>query len=226
MDRRVERSAQHIQVVASRPSTVVFGRTHDQRANAFFLLDKLLLQEVEQVGLFISLGPFPGNIVEEDCEGADSQIVHHSELVQHIHPVFICPFDVQSRMDRPDEVHLVRCSFLRQILDLCRFLFRIRLAPVRGTVVGIVLRPVDISIHLHLAIETELFDAVGMTPGIAVKAFDGSAEGDVGIVGDSAERKAFDSSSVGFDQLAQRLSGVEKATVVGDVDVDPFRLDD
>ena len=225
MDCRVERSAQHIQIVASRPGPVIFGRTHDQRADAFFLLDKLFLQEVEQVGLFVCLGPFTGNIVEEDCEGADSQIIHHTELVQHIHPVFICPFNVQARMDRPDEVYLVGGGFLHEILDLCCFLFRIRLAPVWGTVVRIVFRSVDIGVHLHLSIKTKLLDAVGMAPGIAVKTFDSSTVGDVRIVFDNSEWQCRIALSVGLGQLLQCLCCVEKTATVGNCNVDFFWCD-
>ena len=128
-------------------------------------------------------------------------------------------------MDCPDEVHLVGSGFLYQIFDLCRFLFRIRLAPVRGAVVGIVFRPVDIGVHLHFAIKTKLLDAVGVAPGIAVKTFNSSTIGDIGIVFDDTEWQRRITLPVGLSQLLQCLCCIEETATVGNGNLDSFGID-
>ena len=78
---------------------------------------------------------------------------------------------------------------MRELLELLCLLLWIRLSPVRRAVVRIVLRTVDIHVHLVAAVEVELAQTCGVAPRLAIEAFHHSSVGDIGIICDFKERQ-------------------------------------
>ncbi len=82
--------------------------------------------------------------------------------------VFIVPLDVHPRVNGPIEVDTPQFRTLVEFLQLLGFAFGIRLAPVVA-MIGVVLRAVDVDVHLVVAVEIELAEAVLMAPGLSVE---------------------------------------------------------
>ena len=128
-----------------------------------------------------------------------------------LHVAVILPMDVAPRMDGPDKVHLVGVGHPHQLGDLPRLGLGVRVAPtVAEAVEGVVLRAVDIGVHLGLAIEGELALARLKAPRQPVKPLDRPAEGHVRPILEGDARVA-----VGRQKLAQGLDAIEEARGVG-----------
>ena len=163
---------------------------------------------VEQFGLFLSASAFSGNVIEENSKRTDAEIIHLLEFLHEVVAVFRRPTNVSAGVDSPVEVHAASVRTIHQFTQLTGFLFGIRIAPVL-TVIGIVLRAVDIDVHLVATVEIELAQTVLMAPRTTVETFDGTAEGHIGPV----LHGAFFHLSLGH-HLAQGLHAIIKTAFV------------
>ena len=136
---------------------------------------------VEQFGLLLTARAFAGNIVKENGERTNAELIHLLELVHEIVAILRCPTNIAAGMDSPVEIHPAGVGTIHQFTQLSRFLFGIGVAPVL-TVVGIVLRAVDIDVHLVATVEIELAQTVFVTPRTTVEPFDRTTECHIGPV--------------------------------------------
>ena len=124
-------------------------------------------------------------------------------------------------MDGPVEVKTVFIGGLHQVGDIGCFLGGIRQAPVGRRVVGVVLRTVDVVVHLIAAQVIDDVLAHLVAPGRAVETFHHSAVGKGGIVVDFHHgQTAFGFGHGAFQHLAQRLESVECSALVEGIDSD------
>lgn len=117
----------------------------------------------------------------------------------------------------PVEVYAAELGALVELLDACGLVGGVCLAPV-CPVVGVVLRAVDVDVHLVAAVEVELAQAVLVAPWAAVESLDAPAEGHVGPVGNLANLE--------FSlrhHLQQGLHAIVQSAVVGTHDGGTFR---
>ena len=137
------------------PQPGIVRGTDDERSHPFIHLHEVLVQAVQQFGLFVGIGTFARDVVKEDGKRTDAQVVHPVELVYQVPVIFFIPPDVLPRMDGPDEVHPVAVARLHQLADVVRLFFRVRQAPVGTAVIRIVLRAVQVVVHLELAVKVD-----------------------------------------------------------------------
>ena len=152
-------------------------------------LHKHIVDIVEECCLLLALGALSPNIIEEDSKGTYAEVVHLFEFGHQMLTVLIVPLDIESRVDGPVKMHTTKFGTLVELLDTCSLFVGIRLAPV-GTVVGIILRTVDIHIHLMASIEVQLAQPMLMAPGTSVKTLDAAAERHVRPVRNPAHLKS------------------------------------
>ena len=165
------------------PTAVVFRRTHYERTNVALRLHEIRVDVVEKVCLLVSLCAFAPNVVEEYGERAHTKLIHGFELVHHGVTVSFCPLDIHPGVNCPVEVYTVLVCCIKKHLKACCFFGGIRHAPLVA-VVGVVLRTVDVNVHLVLRVEVELRKAVFLAPGSAIETFNYATERHVGEVGD------------------------------------------
>ena len=192
------------------PQTVVLRRTHQQRSNIPFHFDEVMINIIQQLHLLLRRCPFAGNIIKENGKGPYPQTIHAFELFHQQITVFRIPANVLSRMDSPIEKHFVPPRTFHQFFQLFGFLSRIGLAPVGRTVVRVVLRTVNIDIHLVAAIEIKLRQACFPAPGNAIETFHHTTVGYVGIIRHLHQRQFGQ-----CNQLDQRLHTVKNPSTVG-----------
>ena len=196
------------------PAAVVLRGAHDQGGDVLLHLDKFVIDLVQQKGLHVPALAFAEDIVKKHGKGTDAQLVHHLKLFDDVVHVFFRPLDIFARMDGPHKIHVVFLCHLHQFPDLGGLVRGIGVPPVGGRVVGIVLRPVDVCVHLVLAVKAQLAQTGFMAPGGAVKTFHRSAEFDVRPVYDfpNGQNHAFPAGL--RSQLPQRLHGVKRPPFV------------
>ncbi|CDC97023.1 unknown [Alistipes sp. CAG:268] len=226
--RRVERLAVDAQAALRRgvgPQARVVGRADRQRGDVALGAHELLVEAVEELGLLHGIGPLARDVVEEDGERADAEVVHHLELADQVVVVLLVPLDVLSGVDGPHEVHAVAVAGLDQFADLPRLLLGIGQAPVRAAVVGVVLRTIEVAVHLVAAVEIDERETHLMRPGGSVETLHDAAQRQVGIVRDRDEGQLPPGGRGALDQLAERLDAVEGAAFVVSRDPDPLLPD-
>ena len=170
----------------------------------------MVIQIIQQLSLLFSLGSFAGNVIEEHRKGTYPQLIHTFKLLQQQVTVFFIPFDVLSRMNSPVKDYTIFISLVHQFLQLGSLLCRIRLAPVRSAVIRIILRTIQIDIHLVASVEFQLTETGFMTPGSTIKAFYNSTIRHIGIVGHFCQRQLAQ-----CHQLCQRLHTIIGTTLIG-----------
>ena len=154
-----------------RPETGVIGRTHHERSNIALSLHKFLFEAVEKFRLLYRVGTLAGNIIEEDGERTHTEVVHQIELVNQVLIVFLVPLDVLARMDSPHEVHSVAATSLNEFADVLSLFLRIRQTPVRTTVIWVILRTIEIGVHLVLSVIVDEGKTHLMRPRFAIETF-------------------------------------------------------
>ena len=191
LDARMQSLTKRTQVraVVRTPSAVVLRRTEQKRCHIAMTLDKDIVNIIEQCRLLLAFGTLSPDIVEENGKRTYAEVVHLFEFCHQMLTVLIVPLDVESRMDGPVKMHTTKFGTLVELLDTCSLFVGIRLAPV-GTVVGIILRTVDIYIHLMASIEVQLAQPMLMAPGTSVKTLDAAAERHVRPVRNPAHLKS------------------------------------
>ena len=170
--------------------------------------DKHGVDIVEQGGLLFAFGSFAPNIIEEDGKGANAEAVHPFEFLNKFLAVFIVPLDVHPWMNGPIEIDAPQFRTLVELLQLLRFTRGVRLAPVVA-MIGVVLRPIDVDIHLVAAVEIELAEAVFMAPRLSVEALNRPSERHIRPV---LERARFEFALGGHP--AQGLHAVVEAALI------------
>ena len=170
---RIEFIAQRSQIIAIRirPAFIVFRRAHYQLVYIRFYLCEFLINVVQQFRLFLRISAFAGDIIKEYGERTDTELIHLLKLSKQKITVFLIPFDILSRMDRPYKVNFVFVGHRHQFLQLGSFFVGIRQTPVGSTMIRIIFRTVYISVHLVFTIKLQLAKACLMTPGSSVKSF-------------------------------------------------------
>ena len=217
VDGGVQTVAQNVQVgsrLGVRPAAVVLRRAHDQGGDVLFHLDEFVVYLVEQERLHVPPLSLAEDVVKEHGKGPDAQLVHHLKFFDDVVHVLFRPLDVLAGVDGPDKVHVVFLRHLHQFLDLGGLVRGIGVPPVGGGVVGIVLRPVDVCVHLVLAVKAQLAQTGLMAPWSAVEAFHRSAEFDVRPVRDFPYGQGHAFAAGLRAELPQRLHGVKRAPLV------------
>ena len=164
------------------PAAVVLGGAHNEGCNVFFLLDEIVVDIVEELGLFVGFCALAPDVVEEHCERAHAKVVHLFELRNKGIAVLGCPFDVNARVNGPVEVHVVLLCNLHKLGNAVSLCLGVGNAPFVA-VPGVVLGAIDIYVHLVLSIEIELAQTRLVAPGCAVEALHRSTEGNIGPIG-------------------------------------------
>lgn len=85
--------------------------------------------------------------------------------------VFLVPLDILSRMDSPHEVYSVAATSLNEFADVLSLFLRIRQAPVRTTVIWVILRTIEIGVHLVLSVIVDEGKTHLMRPRFAIETF-------------------------------------------------------
>ena len=211
LNRRIQLLTKRSQIVAFRvrPTLIIFRRTHDKRCHIQLGLYEIIINIVQQFRLFLRIRPFARNIIKEHGKRADTELIHLFKLGKQQVTVFLIPFDVLSRMDSPHKVNFVLTRHSYQFLQLQCFLLRIRQTPVGRTVIRIVFRTIDISIHLILSIELQLAKTCLVTPRSSIKPFYHTAVANGRII----LNLYFRQFSI-FQQLGKGLQSIESAPFV------------
>ena len=153
-----------------------------------FFSDEVVVDVVEQGGLFVGFGAFSPNVVEEDGKCSHAEVVHFLEFCHEGVAVGIGPFDVNARVNGPIEVYAARFGSVDELAYAGCFGVGIGFAPMVA-VIGVVFGSVDVDIHFVSAVEVELTQAVFMAPWCAIEALDDATVFHVGPVGDGANLK-------------------------------------
>ena len=93
------------------------------------------------------------------------------QLIHYGLEVGLGVFDRATSMNRPHKRHMVFLGGLNQATYDGGFVAGIILTPL-GTVIGVVLRTIDVDVHLVFAVELKLALAVSITPRVAVETLD------------------------------------------------------
>ena len=196
-----------------RPETGVIGRAHHERSYIALSLHKFLFEAVEKFRLLYRVGTFAGNIIEEDGERTHTEVVHQIELVNQVLIVFLVPLDVLTRMDSPHKIHSVAATSLHEFADVLGLFLRIRQAPVRTAVIRVVLRAIEIGVHLVLSIIVDEGKTHLMRPRLTIEALYHTTVWKIRVVVASGIRHLA-LSHLAVYNLAQGLQAIECTTLV------------
>ena len=94
------------------PCFVVFGRTHYKRRYVLMSVDEVVVNIVQQFGLFVGLSAFSPDVIKENGERAYAKSVHHLKFVDKIVAVFVVPLYVHSWVNCPIEVYTILLGYL------------------------------------------------------------------------------------------------------------------
>ena len=201
------------------PGAVVLCRAENERSHVFVDGDEMVIDIVQQVCLLVGFCSFTPDVVKEDGESANAEGIHLLQLRHEVVSVFHRPFDIYTRMDCPVELHTVFLCVLVEFLDAGSLILGIRFSPLIA-VVGVILRTVDIDVHLVTTVEFNLTETGFVTPGRAVEAFDRAAIGDIGPV------RHFRFLQFAFCHGRQQgLHAPEEAGLIGSSDDCPLLVD-
>ena len=105
-------------------------------------MNKMLIDIIQQLYLFISLGSFAADIIKEDGKCSDSQLIHRLKLQNHRITVGLIPANILTRMNSPYEIQSVVVCHTCHFPYFLRFLFWVRLSPMRRTMIRIIFRSI------------------------------------------------------------------------------------
>ena len=206
-----------------RPETGIIGRTHHERCNIALSLHKLLSQAVQEFRLLHWVGTLARNIIKEDGERAHTEVVHQIELVNQVLIVFLVPLDILSWMDSPHEIYTVAAASLNEFADVLSLFLWIRQAPVRTAVIRVVLRAIEIGVHLVLSIIVDEGKTHLMRPRLAIEAFYHTTVWKIRVVVASGIRHLA-LCHLAVYNLAQGLQAIESATLIVSHNLDTFGI--
>ena len=219
------------------PAAVVAGGAHDELlVHIRMLADEMLQNVVAELHLPLRLADFAEGIIHQHTEIADADGIHLFQLgaegIQLGAAFILLPVHGVGGVDGPHEAHAVLAGAAHQGGQLVCLALRVGLVAAFAVVQGVVLRGVDVEVHLVAAVETELALAGLKAPGYAVVSFHCAAVGQVrpvhhGAHGDipqlhhAADIQVGEGVPVGIlraghihQHLAEGLLGVEPAGVV------------
>ena len=116
-------------------------------------------------------------------------------------------------MDSPHEVYSVAATSLNEFADVLSLFLRIRQAPVRTTVIRVVLRTVEIGVHLILSVIVDEGKTHLMRPRFAIEAFYHTTVWKIWVVVAGGVRH-LSLCHLAVNNLAQSLQTVEGTTLV------------
>ena len=174
-----------VALLVVRPGAVVLSGAHDERRDVVVAVDEVVVDIVEQLSLLVGLCALAPDVVEEHGEGAYAEGVHHLKLVDEVVAVGVVPLYVDAGVYGPVEVHTVLLRHLVELLYALSLVGGVGLAPLVA-VVGVVLRSVDVCVHLVASVELYLAQSRLVAPGRAVESLDGATEVDIGPVAHGA----------------------------------------
>ena len=206
-----------------RPETGIIGRTHHKRSHITLSLHKLLSQAVQEFRLLDWVGTLAGNIIKEDGERTHTEVVHQVELVNQVLIVFLVPLDILSWMDSPYEIYTVATASLYEFADVLSLFLWIRQAPVRAAVIRVVLRAIEIGVHLVLSIIVDEGKTHLMRPRLAIEAFYHTTVWKIRVVVASGIRHLA-LCHLAVYNLAQGLQAIESATLIVSHNLDTFGI--
>ena len=206
-----------------RPETGIIGRTHHKRSHITLSLHKLLSQAVQEFRLLDWVGTLAGNIIKEDGERTHTEVVHQVELVNQVLIVFLVPLDILSWMDSPHEIYTVAAASLNEFADVLSLFLWIRQAPVRTAVIRVVLRAIEIGVHLVLSIIVDEGKTHLMRPRLAIEAFYHTTVWKIRVVVASGIRHLA-LCHLAVYNLAQGLQAIESATLIVSHNLDTFGI--
>ena len=134
--------------------------------------------------------------------------------------VLLIPAYILARVYCPDEVYTVALACLDKLVQLLGLILGILLAPVGRAVIGVILRAIDIVVHLVAPVDVDEREARLVRPRYAIEALDNTAILKVGPVIYGHCRDGATSSNGALHNLTQRLQGIEGAKFVKCCDVD------
>ena len=139
--------------------------------------------------------------------------------------ILLVPFDILARMNGPDKIHAVVAASLDKLGEVAGFLLGIRQPPVGTAVVGVVLRAVEVGVHLVLPVEIDERHPHLVRPGIAVESLDNAPVRQVGIVIDGHARHFAPTGDRAAKDLPERLDAIESTALVIPHDAHPVLAD-
>ena len=206
-----------------RPETGIIGRTHHKRSHITLSLHKLLSQAVQEFRLLDWVGTLAGNIIKEDGERTHTEVVHQVELVNQVLIVFLVPLDILSWMDSPYEIYTVATASLYEFADVLSLFLWIRQAPVRAAVIRVVLRAIEIGVHLVLSIIVDEGKTHLMRPRLTIEALYHTTVWKIRVVVASGIRHLA-LCHLAVYNLAQGLQAIESATLIVSHNLDTFGI--
>ena len=183
VDVAVHDAAECRQVYAVSPSAVVLCGADDAWVHVRVCLLKFGCNIVHEFGLLVAVCTVVvPEVVPEYGKCPYAELAHCLELVYDVVPVGLVPLDVLARVDGPHELNLVCLGGVHIACDLCGKVCGILLAPF-ALVVCVILRAVDVDVHLLASEHLEESHTVLLAVGVAVVALYKTALWYIGVVG-------------------------------------------
>ena len=147
------------------------------------LADEVFQNVVGELHLALRLADFAAGVIHQHAEVSHAQVVHllqfGAECIQLVEPFILMPAHGVGGVNGPHETHKIAVGVGNEVFQLGRLLLGIGLVAAAAVVVGIILRGVDVSVHLVASHETEDGAAGFEAPRGTVVAFHYAAEGQV-----------------------------------------------
>ena len=170
------------------PQLRIVCRTNNQRSNVALRLYKLLCQTIQQLNLSVRVGSLAWNIIKEDSKWLHTSLIHEVKFVHKVLIVFLVPLDILTWMNSPNEVYTVLLAGCNKFSDILHLILWIRQTPVRRTVIRVVLRSIDISIHLVLTVEVNQWKAYCVWPWCTIETLHNTTIGKYWCIADFQTR--------------------------------------
>ncbi len=198
-----------------RPQLRIVSRTNHQIGHIALSLDKITGEIVQQFHLLLGIGTLALYIIKEYCKRTHTEVVHHIELVDQAVIVLLVPAYILPGMYRPHEIDMVTFGILHKFTDIFSFIGRIGLTPVWRAVVRVILRTIDVIVHLVLSIKIKQRHAHLMRPWRAIESLYHTTVLHLGIVIDHHHRQLITTlRHFTCKNLTQCLQSVESATLI------------
>ena len=130
------------------PKACVLGRTYDEWCHVALNLHEIVVEDVHKLGLVVRVCAVTLDIVEVHSKGTHAKLIHSLELTEQVLNIRLLPLDILAWVHRPHEVHAVAVARLHQLTNLLCLSLGILLTPIWRAVVWVVLRAVDVVVHL------------------------------------------------------------------------------
>ena len=157
------------------------------------LADKVLQQVVAKLYLTLCFTDFAAGVIHQHAEITHTELIHSLHLahkaLQLVFTAVFIPLDGVGGVNRPHKAHMLRAGFAHQLADFHSLIRRVGLVAAQTMVVGVILRGVNVGVHLVTPVELELRQTRLKAPRCAVVALHRATEGQVRPVHHGAERQ-------------------------------------